>query len=114
MGPLVLRLLIRYCDCLTMDARDRGYFGNPFKGHRGVTQGYPLCPTFCTVVEDVVLCHWISVVLKEEAVPWVSGRVVQRLKSYFYADIGLLVSMLAVIIQQAFNILKDLFDWGGL
>ena len=37
-----------------MFVRDSGYFGTPFKGHRGVTQGDPLSPKIFNVVVVVV------------------------------------------------------------
>ena len=44
-----LRILHTYWDQLTMVARAGGYFGLPFKGYRGVTQGDPLSPTLLKV-----------------------------------------------------------------
>ena len=37
--PRTVRLLRTYWYRLTMVAKARGYFGHPFKGYRGVTQG---------------------------------------------------------------------------
>ena len=42
-GPRTVQLLRTYWDRLTMVAKAGGYFGCPFKGYRGVTQGDP-CP----------------------------------------------------------------------
>ena len=50
-----------------MVARSGGYYGAPFKGYLGVTQGYPLSPTIFKVVIGVVLMHWITTVVEEEA-----------------------------------------------
>ena len=55
-GPLALCILWRYWDHLTMVARAGAYFGSSFKGQCGVTQGYPLSPTFFNVVVDAVFC----------------------------------------------------------
>ena len=41
-GPRTVRLLWMYWDRLTMVAKASRYFGCPFKGYRGVTQGDPL------------------------------------------------------------------------
>ena len=38
-GPRTIRLLWIYWDRLTMVVRAGGYFGLPFKGYRGMTQG---------------------------------------------------------------------------
>ena len=39
------------------------YFGLPFKGYRGVTQGYLLPPGLFNVVVNTVIHHWVSVVV---------------------------------------------------
>ena len=38
-----------------MVAKAGGYFGRPFKGYQGSTQGDPLCPTIFNVVMDAVI-----------------------------------------------------------
>ena len=38
------------------------YYGAPFKGSMGVTQGDPLYPTILCMVVDAVICHWVTVV----------------------------------------------------
>ena len=43
-----------------MAARLGGYYGEAFKGERGVTQGDPLSPTIFNVVMDVVVRHWLE------------------------------------------------------
>ena len=57
-GTRALRLLHRYWERLHMVAQAGGYYGVPFRGERGVTQGYPLLPTIFNVVVDAVVCHW--------------------------------------------------------
>ena len=54
-GPIVRRLLTTYWRRLTMVAREGGYYGEDFKGERGVTQGDPLYPTIFNVVMDAVV-----------------------------------------------------------
>ena len=44
-----------------------GYYSNPLKGHRGVTQGEPLPPMLFNVVVEVVVWHWITLLEGEEA-----------------------------------------------
>ena len=46
-------------------AREGGYYGSPFRGERGVTQGDPLSTTIFNVVVDVVVCHWESLLVAE-------------------------------------------------
>ena len=48
-----------------MVVRDGGYYGVPFCGKRGVTQGYPLSPTVFNVVVDTVVHHWESLLVAE-------------------------------------------------
>ena len=48
-----------------MVARAGGYYGEAFKGARGVTQGDPLSPTIFNVVIDVVVRHWVAMALEE-------------------------------------------------
>ena len=73
------------------------YFGNPFYGYCGVTQGGTLSCTIFNVVLDAVLQHWVTMVesTKKAVEPGATetegfGWDVQRLTTYFYADYGLL------------------------
>ena len=59
-GPSARRLLKTYWRRLTMVARAGRYYGEAFKGERGVTQGDPLSPTIFNVVVDAVVRHWID------------------------------------------------------
>ena len=54
-GPRSLRLLRLYWSRLRMVVRAVGYYGAPFCGERGVTQGDPLSPTIFNVVVDAVV-----------------------------------------------------------
>ena len=54
-SPRTIRLLQTYWGRLNMVARAGGYFGIPFKGYRGVTQGNPLYPTIFNMVVDAVI-----------------------------------------------------------
>ena len=58
MGPRSLRLLRRYWEQLEMVARAGGYYGEPLRGERGVTQSDPILPTIFNVVVDAVVLHW--------------------------------------------------------
>ena len=46
-----------------MVSRAGRYFGRPFQGQLGVTQGVPLLSTLFNVVVDAFLRHWVSVVV---------------------------------------------------
>ena len=57
MGPRALRLLRRYCERLNVVEWEGGYYGEPFRGERGVIQGDPLLPTIFNVVVNAVVRH---------------------------------------------------------
>ena len=59
------RLLCRYLEGLTIVARAGRYYGAPFKGSKGVTQGNPLSPTIFNMVLDTVICHWEMAAARE-------------------------------------------------
>ena len=48
-----------------MIARSGGYYGDAFKGARGVAQGNLLSPTIFNVVVDAVFRHWVTMKLDE-------------------------------------------------
>ena len=113
MGPWSILFLLRYLDWLTMVTRARGYYGTPFKGVLGVTQGGLLYPTIFNVVLDVVLWHLVAIVasMEEAVVPGAavtegSGREVQHLSAYIYTDNGLLASPRETRLQQVFDTLR--------
>ena len=54
-GPRARRLLKTYWHRLTMVARAGEYYGEAFKGERGVTQSDPLSPTIFNMVVDAVV-----------------------------------------------------------
>ena len=58
-------LLKTYWHHLTMVERAGGYYGEAFKGERGVMQGDPLSPTIFNVVLDAVVQHWVQGVVEE-------------------------------------------------
>ena len=63
--PRARRLLKAYWEKMKMVARAGGYYGDTFKGDRGVTQGDPLSPTIFNVVVDAVVRHWVTMALEE-------------------------------------------------
>ena len=48
-----------------MVARAGGYYGEAFKGSRGVTQGDPISPIIFNVVVDAVVRHWVTMAMDE-------------------------------------------------
>ena len=63
LGPRACWLLWTYWSRLTMVARVGGYYGADFEGSRVVMQGYPLPPTIFNVVVDLLVRHWVSVMV---------------------------------------------------
>ena len=53
------------------------YYVTPFKCHRGITKGDPIYPTIFNMVVDVVICHWVMLVVGKDARPDGFGREVQ-------------------------------------
>ena len=90
-GPRTVRLLQTYWDRLTMVAKAGGYFGRPFKGYRGFTQGDPLSPKIFNMVVDVVIRHYGTVVTPTEAGTGGLGLTIIDLEAYFYAGDVLVV-----------------------
>ena len=62
-GLRTLRLLQTYWERLTMVAKASRYFGRPFKGYRGVTQGGPMSPKIFNVVRDAIIRQRMSMVM---------------------------------------------------
>ena len=123
-----------------MVARVGGYYGSPFHGQRGVTQGDPLSPTIFNAVVDAVVCHWEYLVVEQEGeiavvmkYTWHKRRGGQSgdrynsqrreeeghqrltVKSAFlYANYWMVASTDPGWLQQVFETLTGLFDRGGL
>ena len=93
-----------------MVAKAGGYFGRPFKGYQGVTQGYSLSPTIFNVVVDAVICHWVTVVIPTEAGTGGLGLTIIVLAGYFYADYVLVASTQPERLHMAFYVLTGLFN----
>ena len=65
-GPRTVQLHCTYWDRLTMVVKAGRYFGRPFKGYRGITQGHSLYLTILNVVMDAINFHWVMVVTPAE------------------------------------------------
>ena len=75
-----------------------------------MTQEDPLSPTIFNVVVDVVVRHWVTVMV-EGVEEWVErGKKVRHHNVLFYAYNGLVASLDPRWIQGAFSTLVGLFD----
>lgn len=81
---------------------------------RPVTQGGILSPTIFNIVTDVVVWHWLSVVSDNPDHVHGLGPDIKDKAALFYADDGLLGSTDPDWLQQAFDVLVDLFERVGL
>ena len=62
-------------------------------GSWGVTQGDPLSPTIFNVVVDVVVCHWVSVMVEGAEDQGKREQEVRHQNSLFYKDDGMVASL---------------------
>ena len=65
------------------------YYGEAFKGARGVTQGDPLSPTIFNVVVDAVVRHWLMLAMAEAEKRGERGNGVRYQATLFYVDDGM-------------------------
>ena len=87
--PQACRLLQTYCSWLTMVARAGGYCRWAFTGTRRVMQGYLLSSTIFNVVVDVVVRHWVSVMVEGAEERGNCGKEGRHQNSLLYADNGM-------------------------
>ena len=45
------------------------YYGSPFKGSKEFTQGNLLSPTIFNIPVYMVICHWETMVVREDTYP---------------------------------------------
>ena len=69
MGPWVRRLLAVYWDSSVMAEIESGYYGYPFQGYRGVTQGGLLSSWIFNVFVDAIVRHWSGLATENKAEP---------------------------------------------
>ena len=97
-----------------MIERAGGYYGTVFQGGCGVTQEDPLCPTIFNVVVDVVVRHWVTVVVEGTEEWGERGQEGRDQAALFYLNNGMVDSSDPRWFQGAFNTLIGLFDKVGL
>ena len=98
------RIIIRaYWGKMMMVARAGGYYGEEFKGARGVTHGDPLSPTIFFVVVDAVVRHWVTMALDEAKKRGERGNEGRHQAAPLYADDGMVASSDPCCLQWAFD-----------
>ena len=114
-GPRSLKLLRQFWVQQKVVAKQSGYFGEAFDATRGVTQGDIISPTIFNIVADNVIRCWLGFVSDEvtDSAEGLGHNVTQR-AAFFYADDGLVASPDKQWLQQAFEVLSDLFARMGL
>ena len=65
------------------------------------------------MVVDALICHWVILVVGEEAVPDGFERLVQWLVALFYANDGLIVSPRLTWLQAALDVFPGFSDMVG-
>lgn len=114
-GPRALGLLRSSWQRQTVVARQGRYYGEPFPATRGVTQGDIISPTIFNIVCDAIIRQWINTVSDDGRDPVEGfGLRVEHRAAMFYADDGLLASRSASWLQQALEVLAELFERVGL
>ena len=93
-----------------MVARAGGYYGDAFKGVRGVTQGYPLSYTIFNVVVDAVVRHWVALMVEGAEEQGKRGQEGRHHNALFYAVDGMIAFLDPQWIQSAFSTLVSLHD----
>jgi hypothetical protein len=95
-------------------ARQSGYYySEPFKVGHGVIQGDVISPTIFNIIVDVFLHHWDSVVSPVPTDTDALGTNILERLSLFFIDDGLIRNTVPKWLQDAFELLVDLFEWAG-
>jgi len=110
-GPRLVRLVRTYWRDAIMVCGAAGYYGQPFKAGRGVTQGGPLSAKLFNIVVDAVVREWM-VQLRQDGN--YDDEMVQEFMAtffaIFYVDDAYLASRDAGFLQHALDLLVDLFE----
>ena len=95
-------------------AQAGGYYRAGFKGDLGVTQGDLLSPNRFNVVVDVVVWHWVTVMVEGAEERGECVKEGRHHNSLLYADNGMVALSDLRWLQGAFSTLVGLFDEVGL
>ena len=58
---LALRILWWYWYCVVIVEQASGYYGTPFKGYRGVNEGYPIFTKMFNLVVNAIFRKWLMI-----------------------------------------------------
>ena len=92
-----------------MVARAGGYYGTAFWGKCAVTQGDPIYPTIFNVVVDAVVQQWVTMMVEGAEERGERGHEGRHLAALFYADNGVVESLVPLWLKGAFDTLVGLF-----
>ncbi len=116
-GPRTIRLIRNFWCNAVLVCRASGNYGSPFCVGHGMTQGVPLSAKLFTILVDAVAREWVQQ-LWEESELELEEKVITKLMAaffvIFYIDDAYLASRDPEFLQQALNILVDLFACVGL
>lgn len=114
-GPNIRSLLRSFWDQQLIIAKQGGYYGTPFTATRGCTQGCLFSPMTFNIVEDAIICYWLTLVIADNGVAFQGmGLTVAEKLVLFYADDGLIGAHDPVWLQHALDALVGLFRQVGL
>jgi hypothetical protein len=105
-GERLIRLLTNFWNSLTIVAKQQGYHGRPFRSERGTTQGDIISPTIFNIIVDAVVRAWYHTLNLE--------GIANNIQAIFYADDGHIYSNDPDALQQAVDLIVDLFQCMGL
>ena len=113
-GPKMIRLIEYFWENAELVCRANGRFGEPFRAHRGVTQGDPVLPKIFNIMVDAIVREWIRQLVGNEAASEGLKGAIRLLLAIFYADDGYIASRSEEQLQEAIVLLADVFDRVGL
>ena len=113
-NPNMLRLIKYFWDNAELVCRAMGRYGHIFKAYRGVTQGCPLSPKLFNIMVNAIVREWLREVLGEDASMPVQHAAVHLFLALFYTDDAFIASTDPELLQEAMDVLVDLFERVGL
>ena len=113
-GPKMLRVIRYFWDHAVLVCRSGGFFGEPFRAWRGVTQGGLFSPRIFNTMVDAIVREWLRRTIGNGAMTVVIGEEIRSFLAAFYADDGLIQSRDPARLQTSLNTLVSLFKRVGL